>query len=259
MALPQLFRAIRQSRPLKSADGLWDAIRPGYDSLLRAAYGHRGMPLRAGGRELLRVDPACRSYIWEAQEEETLWTALMTELRPGDRFADVGANIGVYTVAAARRGAFVTSFEPNPRIATLLRRNIALNKVAGRVEVREVALAANAGETHLAVEGTLGMAARVAPSGSLAVRAEILSEAFDVVKIDVEGHELEVLRGASPLLADMIRRPRAVFLELHVALFEEDYLVRAALEKVLAGYDTVRIAALGASDEREHWLARART
>jgi FkbM family methyltransferase len=259
VALPQFLRAIRQSKRLKAADGLWLAVRPWYDLLLRAAYGRRGMPLRVGGREWIRVDPACRSYVWEAQEEEALWNALMTEIRPGDRFADIGANIGVYTIAAARRGALVTSFEPNPAVAALLRRNIAFNKVAARVNVREVALGASVGEVHLAIAGTLGLMTRVDHVGSVVVRAETLSQVFDLVKIDVEGYEFEVLGGAAPLIAHGDSRPRAIFLELHVGLVDEGLADRAALEEALPGYDVVRIAALGSAQDREHWLARART
>ena len=256
MALPQLVRALRQAPLLRRADRLWGVTRPWYDSLLRALYGRRGMPLRVGEGEWIRVDPSCRSYVWEQQEEEAFWATLMSEIKPGDRVADVGANIGAYTIAAARRGAFVTSYEPNPNVAALLRRHVALNGVADRVDVREVALGEDARHAHLAPRGTLDMASQIDETGTFAVRVEKLDEPFDVVKIDVEGYELEVLRGAAALLSDEARRPRCVFVELHGDVLRSRGMDPSLLVPELDGYQLTRIATLDVNG-RQHWLARA--
>src|SRR5581483_151830 len=236
MDLQRVSRAIRRSPPLARLEAVWTVVRPPYERLLRVRYGRRGMPLAVGGGERIRVDPICRRYVWEEHEEAGLWAALTGEIREGDRFADIGANIGIYTIAAARRGARVVSFEPNPRVAGLLRRNVALNGMGDRVDVREVALAASPGETHLAIRGTLDMGANIDQSGGVAVRAETLSEPFDVAKIDVEGYEYEVLRGAAALLADSTRRPRAIFIELHCALLEVRGASSSRLAVLLSGY-----------------------
>ena len=66
---------------------------------------------------------------------------VMHFLRPGDRFVDVGANVGSYTVlAAAVCGARTLAIEPDPDSADGLRDNIRLNKLADRVTVLQAAL-----------------------------------------------------------------------------------------------------------------------
>jgi FkbM family methyltransferase len=184
----------------------------------------------------------------------------MQELRPGDAFADVGANIGIYTIAAARRGVRVTSYEPNPETAALLRRNVALNGVSDRVTVQEVAVAATAGRLTFKSEGTLNWAARVDRTGTLDVPASTLEGSFDVVKIDVEGYELEVLAGAAPLLAERESRPRAIFVELHPERLAKTDDVERSVRELLAGYSLTPLGAREHSDQwqrTEHWVARA--
>jgi len=98
------------------------------------------------------------------------------------------------------------------------------------------------------------MASRIDDFGNLVVKAETLSAPFDVGKVDVEGYEYDVLRGGSPLLIDPSRRPRVVFIELHVALLEARGADLHGLERLLPGYSLERLALLRG---REHWLARA--
>ena len=58
-------------------------------------------------------------------------------LRAGDLFADVGANVGSYTILASGVvGCRTVAFEPDPVTAAALERNINLNKIAERVELR---------------------------------------------------------------------------------------------------------------------------
>jgi FkbM family methyltransferase len=252
--VPAICRAIRHAPVLNRADWLWRRLRPSYEDGLRIAYRRRGMPLAVGGGERIRVDPACREFVWSGElGEEHLWSELMAEIRAGDRFADVGANIGVYTVGAARRGAMVVSYEPNPRVAALLRRNIGLNGVEDRVTVSEAAVGAVHGELLLSPIGVLDVAARIDPAGSVRVRSVTLDGPFDVVKIDVEGYELEVLEGARALLADPARRPRAVFLELHSAVLTAAGVDPQSFRALVPGYTATR---LGGREHTEHWVLR---
>jgi FkbM family methyltransferase len=248
-------RAIRTAPILRRADPIWDAVRPVFDRCLRLAYGRRGIVARVAGGETLLLDPACRTFTWvpdNAETEDDFWKAVMGSIVPGDTFADVGANIGVYSISAARRGALVTSFEPNPDIAALLRRNVDLNGVSEHVSVREVAVAARPGELHLLPVGAHGCAGRIDELGEITVKAVQLTEHYDLLKIDVEGYELEVLRGADALLGDPAKRPRAIFLELHPLRLEADFA--ASLRTLLPRYVLTR---LGTRSREEHWLARA--
>jgi FkbM family methyltransferase len=258
MNMPAALRAIRHTRLLERYEGLWNRVRPWYERSLRVVYGRRGMPITLRGGERIRVDVACRGFVWFGEDE--IWDALMQELRPGDNFADVGANIGIYTIAAARRGARVTSYEPNPETAVLLRRNVALNGVSDRVTIHEVAVAATPGTLPFKSEGTLNWAARVDWAGGFDVQAATLEGSFDVVKIDVEGYELEVLKGAAPLLADHESRPRTIFLELHPERFAQDDDVGRSVRELLVGYGLIPLGARNHSDQwqrTEHWVARA--
>jgi FkbM family methyltransferase len=140
---------------------------------------------------------------------------------PGEVVADVGANLGYMTsLASARVGpkGNVLAFEPHPRASQLLGRNVARWREipsAGPVEVHRVALSDAAGQGSLvsgaSSEFDMAVAAlseeRNADGGAettsvqLARLDEIAGDRpLGLVKIDVEGHEPDVLRGASELL-----------------------------------------------------------
>jgi FkbM family methyltransferase len=135
-----------------------------------------------------------------------------------DVTVDAGAHYGLYTRALARLSAKVHAFEPLPQIAQILRRTSAANVV-----VHEVALSDRDGEAELRVPRSgahLGHAlASLEPSAIggehfLAMRVHtarldaLVREHVSFVKIDVEGHEMSVLRGGEGL----IDRYRPVFL-----------------------------------------------
>jgi FkbM family methyltransferase len=140
---------------------------------------------------------------------------------PGDLVADVGANLGyMSSLAAARVGPAgkVLAFEPHPRAYELLERNAARWRgveTAGPVELRRLALSDAAGEGTLVSGGSdefdmavasLSADAGATPGGDqipveLARLDEVAGERrLGLVKIDVEGHEADVLRGAGGLL-----------------------------------------------------------
>jgi FkbM family methyltransferase len=129
-------------------------------------------------------------------------------LRKGDLFADVGANIGSYTILACAAGARCISFEPGPA-ADILAANVRLNNLSGRVELRRSAVGAAVGEVGFTPdEDTLNHVATSADSGkAIVVPLTTLDAALDgkipaVIKIDVEGFEREVLDGAHRTLND---------------------------------------------------------
>lgn len=129
-------------------------------------------------------------------------------LRPGDVFADIGANVGSYTVLASGvRGARTVAFEPDPDTATALRRNVTLNRLEGLVTVHETALGAAPGEARLTVGlDTTNRILAAEPGPARTVRMDTLDHALGgqtpvLIKLDVEGYETEVLRGAAMTLA----------------------------------------------------------
>ncbi len=154
------------------------------------------------------------TYEWRKQSR------FVRAVAPGAVVYDIGANTGFYTLLAARRagpGGAVHAFEPNPRNLAPLREHVRLNRFK-HVTVHPLALSDRAGE--LAFEDTGSFTGRLAQQGGLKVNAATLDQlvfarqlpAPTLVKIDVEGAELAVLRGGQ----ELIRRHRpAIFLATH--------------------------------------------
>ncbi|SHG53528.1 methyltransferase, FkbM family [Bradyrhizobium erythrophlei] len=124
---------------------------------------------------------------------------------------DVGANCGLYTRKLARLSRKVHAFEPSRKMADLLRRTSASN-----VSVHEIALSDQTGSAELFIpqnerEPVYGLASlepRLGSSNKEVVSINVPTARLDAivhqdvafVKIDVEGHELNVLNGAVELL-----------------------------------------------------------
>lgn len=142
--------------------------------------------------------------------------------QPGRVIYDVGANVGIYSLWAANgvgRTGEVHAFEPVASTAALLRRFIAANGVS-QVQVSEVAVSAKRGAVSLfCMPNASGRASMTAQQGTVAIDvATTTLDAYAVnhrppsfIKVDVEGHEHEVLAGAVSLLAS--HRP-ALLLEV---------------------------------------------
>jgi FkbM family methyltransferase len=132
-------------------------------------------------------------------------------LREGDLFLDVGANVGSYTILASGVCRATTwAFEPDPNAVHCLKRNLALNELDELVTVYELALGSADREVPFTVE--YDTENRVASAGETNVRIvreqcldTLIGGAFHsivMMKMDVEGHGEDVLRGAETLLAD---------------------------------------------------------
>lgn len=130
-------------------------------------------------------------------------------LKPGELFADVGANVGAFTVLASgvAQGRTI-SFEPSPRTFAFLSRNIALNEIGSRAKAIHAAAGARPGKLRLTEN--LGTENYVCPDGEnggvevnvTTLDASLVDECPDLMKVDVEGFESEVFAGASQLLGN---------------------------------------------------------
>lgn len=193
---------------LASARRVAIAGEPG-EVLVRSAVGYILCPAS---------DYALLAILLDAGELEPGTRLLMQSLlRPGDHFVDVGANIGMLSLTAARvigPTGRLWAFEPHPVTHDLLRRSLLLNgahcahsfQAAVSDEVGHLPLHIGATSGHHSLfpldpnEGTLGETIDVP-----LVRIDDVVEPgmrVDLMKIDVEGAELQVLRGALRVLAD---------------------------------------------------------
>ncbi len=135
---------------------------------------------------------------------------------------DLGANVGFFSLLAARMGGSVHAFEPVPENAAALSRNVLLNGYGHRITVHQVAVAAQGGRSALLVVEDQSWS-HLADRGQhphVQERVEVEVTALDdvdlppphFIKIDVEGSEVAVLEGGRRLLAQA--RPVLV-IELH--------------------------------------------
>jgi len=137
-------------------------------------------------------------------------------LQAGQCFVDVGANIGLHTIAAARRvgpTGTVFAFEASPNTSLALDESLWVNGLNKWVRTEQVGVFSAAGEQELFLGRTSGhhsLYSDVVEQGSgrsITVRTETLDrlvprgQTVDLIKIDVEGAELEVLAGARQLLS----------------------------------------------------------
>jgi len=145
-------------------------------------------------------------YEYEKQKRIT------SELKHCTVFYDVGANVGFYSLLAARRVSpgKVYAFEPLPSNVRYLRRHLELNETSN-VEVLDLAISDQVGAAFFE-ETACRLMGRLAQEGDLGVRTATLDSLQErisppsVIKMDIEGAELPALRGAS----ECIQRYRPV-------------------------------------------------
>jgi FkbM family methyltransferase len=153
---------------------------------------------------------------------ELAW--LRQAVAAGDTVADVGAHHGYFALLLSHwvgeRGR-VFAFESLPQNAEIAERNMALNGVSN-VRIIQSAVGASVGAVAIARDSSGVLSANAAATDALTVHVVALDEVFDqnlpdLLKIDVEGYELEVLRGARRCLA---ARPK-IALEFHCFRFQD--------------------------------------
>lgn len=169
-------------------------------------------------------DPCHYDLLLELHEPEVVeW--LSTQLKKGMTFLDIGANIGFYTLLAAQRvgtSGTVVALEPDPDVVAVLRQNIDANalcnahlvqgaayRTCGNVRLgRSLASSWFSGLYYEKADGWIEVPAYALDS----LVRELGVGRVDLVKLDVEGAEVEVLEGMHRILCE--DRPK-LLVELH--------------------------------------------
>lgn len=205
---------------------LW--ARAAYEHMLSIATLGRGVPRLINGRDLIRVSVHHR-YVDEIYEPE-VFEFFKRELKADDIIFDVGAYIGVYSIILSKylgaRGR-IYAFEPAPESVKLLTTHLEMNNAEKSVEVLACGVGERRGSGRL-----FAIRDHIQNSFSSAAFGEdVCVNALEVpviclddfcrersivptfVKVDTEGWELQVLRGAENLLST--RREIRYLVEMH--------------------------------------------
>lgn len=206
--------------------GVWDRLRRGQERYVETVESPWYGTISVLRNDAEMSEAIRRGALWERK----LVRAFSQHVRSGSTVVDVGANLGCHTVMLAKlvgaRGR-VVAYEPQPLLASMVRTNTA--DLAAEVIVREAAVGAEAGTTRVSFpdyehsENPGGWSLPVGRAESKLKRVELGATSADVqvvridddvcglgidlagidlVKIDVEGMELEALAGANRLLQD---------------------------------------------------------
>jgi len=249
MSMAELMRRERDARPFKQAvrdrfAGFLAALPGPFQRLafgrfrrfalwwLFRAYG-RSMTLApagpAGNRFCMWLDPMAYSDFIVGAYEPGCVRVLREHLSEGSVCVDVGANLGYFSILMAqivgKRGQTI-AFEPMPDTVELLRENVGVNRLenvivvaaAASDESGSVQLLSGASE-HVAKTASMVGYRLEGPAQTTLVRSLRLDDYFagsarlpGLIKIDVEGAELMVLKGARETIA---RSRPVLIVEIH--------------------------------------------
>jgi FkbM family methyltransferase len=188
------------------------------------------MQVRGGPGEglWLLLNPRTGVEYFHGKVEPEVQKVLERFLRQGMTFYDIGANIGFFSLLAARlvgESGKVISFEVDPEIAARLREHVARNRFRA-ISVQEMAVWSESravpfvrADADISPDRGLGhVDLSAAGTGTIEVQGVSLEDfvrgapAPDFIKCDAEGAELEIFRGARKLLAE--ERP-IILCEVH--------------------------------------------
>lgn len=170
----------------------------------------RREPTLSIGPAAFRGFPHFNAFLgaWKYRPDDFEISFLKSSLRGAVTILDVGANFGVLTVLMGElaQNARIYAFEPHPQTFKALVRNVSANGLSERVSFIESAVGASNGAVAF-LETASPATNRIADNDDQALRVRLTTidtfcrendlAAIDFLKIDVEGAELEVLRGAA--------------------------------------------------------------
>lgn len=250
-----------------------------YNSFKKAAYKvldvitfGRGVPVTISGFKLKL--PTKYFRLFPANYEQSSFTFFKKHLKPGDTVIDIGAHIGLYSVFFAKttKGK-IFSFEPTPGTASVLRKTVKINNCQKNVQVFQAAIAekqglatfyaddadVHTGNSLVALElgnDSKRKGAYQVPVMSVDQVRQENNITINFLKIDAEGVELDVLKGArNTFLTD---RPKGI-LGLHPFAYANKQETLSAIWELLHEYKLIiqedgKIISKEQFCNREEWV-----
>ena len=194
------------------------------------------------GGERIRLVPALRQLTWNTDE----YDVFRRDVRPGDVVFDVGANLGAYTLLFAQwvgPAGRVFAFEPAQEPFEGLMKLLDANGLSSRVTAIQAAVSGAEGTVPVLIDAVDG-SSRIPYDGEVRGALEVRTVTIDAVcrregvvpsliKIDAEGAELDVLRGARATIAAGGAALK-LYVEMHPRLWRDFSAMRAEIEAELA-------------------------
>jgi FkbM family methyltransferase len=157
--------------------------------------------------------------LWHKSDyEDRFADVLLASVKPDDCVWDVGANVGYYTERLSKLARHVVAFEPVNESCQQI-----TSKALKNVECLPIALGDTACEMPMFINRQFSSLAMTSPGARpqtvRVARGDDLTSLPrpTVIKVDVEGYELEVIRG----MHEVLNHVRALFLEIHFQILED--------------------------------------
>jgi FkbM family methyltransferase len=207
-----------------------------------------------------------RAIAIRGSREEQLHHLLNGELGPGDVVVDLGANIGYYTIMMAKisgPNGRIYAMEPEPRNFEMLKANVAINRMSEQVQLFNCGADEHCGQATMYVSHQSNLHSLIpnpreidnqerSASQTITIDVVDLTTFLDdklvvnLIRMDIEGSEVAVLKGLIPAIDRGIFGGKIVF-EAHFPKYQDGHNIRQPLEQLFArGY---KVRALTSNDE----------
>lgn len=192
-------------------------------------------------------------YLYGTREEDQTYIAF-NNIKRDMKVLDIGANIGYYVLLEAQivgEGGKVYAFEPHPGNVEMLKKNIDLNNLSDRIELHQKGISDRRGTMEFFISEKSNLHT-LSPQyfrseskknsfkdsieiGVVDIADLLLNKEIDFIRMDIEGHEVEVLRGLSRTIDHLEGHPSILF-ETHFPRYDDKHhnirdVLRALFDK----------------------------
>ena len=190
----------------------------------------------------INLNDTSQNHIWLGIKPSYIHQFLKSNLQPDSFFIDCGANIGTWSLIAnetIHETGKVYSFEPNPRLFQRLIKNIKFNNLQQKCIIQQFGLSSTSHSSFLYLDDNhhqMGSLHNQNRNRKIKVELKTLDSfelsRIDGMKIDVEGHELDVIKGA---IQTLISHKPWLVVELNNVFYNVKYITQWVVYNLLTG------------------------